>query len=203
MILKNKYGKNNPVDHQSIMKYLNFERWDFKVVNDGLPHQYPGIFLRSEYCMIKILTIQDRPLEEPDVFFKYGRLHAPLNRDTMIWNGEKHYCWHSIDKVLLFFEELSLADTKNMMFKKPRIMKEIYELNKSKGWKPGEYAALEQSLIWEKYGQRLFNLFDLRQQNLWNEYADFLKEFYKIQDEKIRLKGRTPRPSVPPLYKVC
>src|SRR5210317_121476 len=35
-------------------------------------------------------------------------------------------------------------------------------------------------IIWEHYGQSLFDLFDLRQPELWKEYRVFLKEYYQL-----------------------
>jgi hypothetical protein len=49
--------------------------------------------------------------------------------------------------------------------------------------------------IWQYYGKRLFELFDLRQPDLWQEYREFLKEVYDI-------KGRNPAIK-PPMDKVC
>ena len=35
--------------------------------------------------------------------------------------------------------------------------------------------------VWEHYGKKLFELFDLRQPNLWEQYRGFLKELYDIK----------------------
>lgn len=43
------------------------------------------------------------------------------------------------------------------------------------------YLLAQHSLIWQQYGQRLFNLFDLCQPELWQQYRQFLKEVYDIQ----------------------
>jgi hypothetical protein len=49
--------------------------------------------------------------------------------------------------------------------------------------------------IWKTYGQNLFELFDLRRPDLWEQYRKFLKEYYDI-------KGRSPNIH-PPLDQVC
>jgi len=49
--------------------------------------------------------------------------------------------------------------------------------------------------IWEHYGKRLFELFDLRQPNLWEQYRGFLKEFYDIKGRISFIK--------PAMDKVC
>ena len=34
----------------------------------------------------------------------YGRLHAPSEVATMIWNGEEYHCWHREDYGLHFLD---------------------------------------------------------------------------------------------------
>jgi hypothetical protein len=58
-----------------------------------------------------------------------------------------------------------------------------------------EWLAQMHATIWRHYGKRFFELFDLRQPDLWGKYRQFLKEVYDI-------KGRSPRIK-PPLDKVC
>jgi hypothetical protein len=58
-----------------------------------------------------------------------------------------------------------------------------------------EWLAQMNTVVWQHYGKRFFNLFDLRQPQLWEQYRKFLKEMYDI-------KGRSPNIK-PPLDKVC
>ncbi len=34
----------------------------------------------------------------------YGRLHAPNEETTMIWNGEECHCWHRFELALHFLD---------------------------------------------------------------------------------------------------
>ena len=36
----------------------------------------------------------------------------------------------------------------------------------------------------KNYGQRLFELYDLRQPDLWGQYISFMKEFHRIKKSK-------------------
>jgi hypothetical protein len=58
-----------------------------------------------------------------------------------------------------------------------------------------EWLARMHAMMWERYGKKFFELFDLRHPDLWERYRQFLKEYYDIE-------GRIPeiRPS---LDKVC
>ncbi len=40
------------------------------------------------------------------------------------------------------------------------------------------------AIIWEKYGYRLFELFDLRRPDLWEKYSVFIKQVYDIRGFK-------------------
>ena len=43
-----------------------------------------------------------------------------------------------------------------------------------------KYVVVLQSAVWKHYGQKLFDLFDLRHPDLWEEYRKFLEEYYKL-----------------------
>ena len=49
--------------------------------------------------------------------------------------------------------------------------------------------------IWSQYGQKLFNLFDSRRSEAWEQYRLFIKTFYNISPEVIK--------SSPPRHCVC
>jgi hypothetical protein len=58
--------------------------------------------------------------------------------------------------------------------------------------------------IWKYYGRRLFELFDLRQPDLWNRYVKYLMEYYRLQDENFRSRDISPFiTGAPRLWKVC
>jgi len=63
-------------------------------------------------------------------------------------------------------------------------------------WQQPEWLTRIHSSIWEHYGERLFELFDIRHPELWEKYIDFLKEYD-------RLNNFPPVPIYPPEYKVC
>lgn len=186
-------------------KHLNFKRWGFELTHAGVFPQYlPYIIYQSDQCKIRVKWEQDRPYESPSISINYGRLHAPVDQHYMLWNGEDCYCWHEIGMVLNFLDGLSLSSTSNSNSMVPREMSVFFEKNKNLAYQNQyEYVAKQNAHIWSIYGQRLFNLFDLRHPDLWNDYRDFLKKFYSFLDERNKLKGIPPSPVKPPLYQVC
>ena len=81
----------------------------------------------------------------------------------------------------------------------PRVMEQFQqsELGKSLTGvrRQPEWLIRMHAAVWEYYGNRLFELFDLRHPELWDEYTQFTKEFYVI-------KGLSPNIS-PPQNQIC
>jgi hypothetical protein len=183
---------------------LDFKHWGFELTHTGVFPQYlPYIIYRSKQCKIRFRWEQDRPYEESLIYVHYGRSHAPIDQNFMVWNEEKFYCWHRVETVINFLDGLSPSDINNREFIVPQAVKDFYQSNKDKGLSRPEFTARSQAFLWNRYGQRLFDLFDLRRPDLWNEYINFLKDYHTNRDEQNKLKG-IPTSSVnPPLYKVC
>lgn len=180
---------------RAVKNHLDFERWGFRIVHSGKLLNHSCIVLQSEFCKVRISTFRDRPYEEPEIHFSYGRLHAPNEDHFMTWEGEKHYCWHSVRQVLNFLDGLTPREA----FKNPSapiFMSDFYTKNKFRGWLREEMAVKRQIAVWENYGQSLFNLFDLRHPDLWEKYSIFYKE---LCDITVTWSDH----SIPPRYKIC
>lgn len=180
---------------RAVRRHLDFERWGFRIVHSGKLLNYSAIILQSEFCKLKIWTVRDRPYEEPEVYFAYGRLHAPNEDYLATWNGEKCHCWHDLREVLNFLygptpQEIS----KNTRV--PGFLYDFYDRNKFKGWSRAEMEVRRQAVAWKQYGQGLFELFDLRRSDLWQNYSVFQKEMY---DLTVTYTDR----SATPRYKIC
>ena len=180
---------------RAVKRHLDLQRWGFRIIHSGKLLNYSGIILQSEYCKVKIWTSRDRPHEEPEIHFAYGRLHAPNEDYLMTWNGEKCHCWHGVSEVLNFLDGLTPQET----FKNPRspaFMYDFYQRNKLKGWLRAEMEVRRQAAVWEHYRQNLFNVFDLRHPDLWEKYSVFYKQLYD-------LRVTCPDHSITPWYKIC
>jgi len=126
----------------------------------------------------------------------YGRLHAPNEEATMIWNGEECHCWHRFEQALHFLDGHTPADAVKLNFSHS-ITAPYYEAEFRQNFhrRQPEWLTRMHAAVWEHYGKRFFELFDLRRPDLWQQYRQFLKEYYDIE-------GRIPAIK-PPLDKVC
>jgi hypothetical protein len=188
---------------QMFERYLDFNRWGFKLTHSGIFPQYlPRIIYQSNQCKIMFRWEQDRSYELPVLYVSYGRLHAPVDQHTMLWNGEECRCWHLLGKELNFLDGLSPADVSSSEFRVPRTMREFDQTSMARGLQHEPIVRMH-AYIWDYYGQRLFDLFDLRRPDLWEEYRSFLKQYYEHRDEQKKLMGKPPSHITPPLYNVC
>lgn len=188
---------------QMFERYLDFDHWGFKLTHSGVFPQYlPRIIYQSNQCKIMFRWEQDRSYESAVLYMSYGRLHAPVDQHTMIWNGEECRCWHQLRKELNFLDGLSPADVSNNEFKVPRIIEEFGKSNPPR-LLGQEYIVRMNAYIWDHYGQRLFDLFDLQHPELWDEYRNFLKQYYIHRNKQRKQKGKSPSRTARPLYNVC
>ena len=193
-----------PKVFQAIDEFLKPENRGFELVYYGeVPNSFPSIFYQSNQCQIRIQCLRDQRDPEIEIHVSYGRRHAPLDKDIIEWNNERCYCWHNLGRPLLYFlDGQSPAEANSLEFIIPRTSREFLELSKDKEWTIPQHSARKHAFIWEHYDHHLFDLFDLRYPDLWEEYVNFLKEYDRINTEKSTMKviGIDTRP---PKYKIC
>jgi hypothetical protein len=154
------------------------------------------IIYDSEWCRLSLIWGGWDYATGNNVHIRYGRLHAPNEQVTMIWKGEECRCWHDFSHALHFLDGRSPFEATKLNYSHS-ITDPFYkeEFRQQFPSSQPEWLAQMQATIWQHYGTRLFELFDLRRPDLWEQYRQFLKEFYDI-------KGRNPAIE-PPLDKVC
>jgi hypothetical protein len=174
-------------------EFLDLKRWGFREsFCSTTPKQYSTIIYDSEWCRIRVSWEIWDYLTGNSMHVDYGRLHASNTEGTIIYHGEKCHCWHGLtsDHILDFLDGLSPREAvENMKTQWPRIMERFYQTDvyrslEGKRREP-ELTMRMHAFVWEKYGQRLFELFDLQRSDLWEKYRQFLKEYSD-------LKGRNP-----------
>jgi hypothetical protein len=150
----------------------------------------------SEWCRVNLVWGGWDYGVGNSISFYYGRLHAPNEETTMIWNGEEGHCWHDFELALHFLDDRTPIDAARLHYSHS-ITDPFYEEKFRQEYhrRQPEWLAHMHAAIWRHYGKRFFELFDLRRPDLWEKYRQFLKEVYDI-------KGRSPRIK-PPLDKVC
>jgi len=150
----------------------------------------------SEMCRINLIWDGWDPLDGNSMHIHYGRLHASDEETTIIWNGEGCRCWHRVEYPLHFLDKRTPAQAAELNYS--HILKTSFyedEFRQKFYRRQLEWTAQMHITIWQYYGNRLFDLFDLRRPDLWQQYQQFLKEVYDI-------KGRNPAIK-PSLDKVC
>ena len=194
-----------PIIMQNIDKFLKPQNRGFELTYSGAVSNYkPSILYQSKQCQIRISCMRDRPYEDVELSFLYGRLHAPIDRDILAWNKEMCWCWHRVDAgspLLSFLDGLSPADAEKLRF--PEILGAFFESSKNMSWSVPEFMARKHAMIWEHYDQRFFNLFDVGYPYLWEEYVNFLKEYSRLRQEKDNSSESFIYQGLPFRYKIC
>lgn len=127
---------------------------------------------------------------ERQMHIYYGRTHALNDKWVMDWNGEDCHCWHNDLDALRFLDGLSpqeAVDQLRVHGQQPHIAEQFRRSALGKKLDRdyhAEWMARMQATIWEHYGQRLFELFDVRHPELWKQYGRFIAEFHKISGSK-------------------
>jgi hypothetical protein len=159
----------------------------------------PGkLIYNSEWCRLSLIWGGWDYSNGNSMHIRYGRLHAPNEQPTMIWNGEECNCWHRFELALHFLDAQTPQAAAKTIYTHSVI--EQYKRSKlgqsltGKRRQP-EWLAQMHAMIWRHYGTRFFEIFDLRRPDLWEQYQQFLKEVYDIE-------GRIPEIE-PAMDKVC
>src|SRR5215211_5380115 len=150
----------------------------------------------SEWCRINLIWGGWDYGTGNRMHIRYGRLHAPNEETTIIWNNEECRCWHRVEHALHFLDERAPAEAARLNYSHPLTSPfHEEEFQQKFNRRQPEWLAQMHAAIWQHYGKRFFELFDLRRPDLWEKYRQFLKEVYDI-------KGRSPRIKPSP-DKVC
>ena len=176
---------------QIIEDNLDFRRWNFKLsFSDFSKMSYQKIIYDSPYCRISFSFSRQRLPKYDELSIFYGRLHAPNDKAIIVWRGQECHCWHGTLNHLWFLDGVSPQDVvkqeKSHKYS-PKLVEKFYHSDvgiKLREEYAPKYIVVLESMIWQHYGKRLFELFDMRHPNLWKEYSRFLSEYYKLLGAK-------------------
>ena len=175
---------------------LDLTSWEFK---ESFRASKPAkLIYNSHWCRLSLIWGGWDQSGGNSIHIRYGRHNALDEGTTMIWNGEECYCWHRFELALHFVDGQTPQYASKTMYTHSLIEQykrsELGQSLMGKRRQP-EWLAQMHKTIWSHYGKRFFELFDLRQPDLWQQYRQFLKEVYDIE-------GRFPEID-PPMDKVC
>ena len=194
---------------ETAQRHLDLKRWGFQE-SSRLPYHRdlysmdPVVIYNSEMCKFKVqFTGWVRPYStEYTISTFYGRLHAPDSVgdiETMIWNGEKCHPWIHARETLHFLDGSTPEYAAKNKIYQHELITEYRKDNKGKGFSNLEWVIRIDAMLWKHYASKLFELFDLRRPELWEEYRIFLKEAYRIKTEN----SQYPVEHSPPFWQVC
>ena len=186
----------NPIAEMSRVadEFLNLTERGFTI---SFRSDRPGkLIYDSQWCRISLIWGGWDQAGGNNMHIRYGRLHAPNEKITMLWQGEECRCWHELDYVLHFLDGRTPVEAAKLDVSHPTT-DPFYktEITQKFRRRQPDWLAQMQVTVWQQYGQRLFDVFDLRQPELWQQYRQFLKEVYDIQGRNSYIK--------PPMDKVC
>lgn len=169
---------------QMIERNLDFSRWGFTKVFSGVGQFSPIVIYASKSCRVMFVwQVPDIRDERATIDIPYGRSHATNDEGIITWKGQKCYCWHDVTKVLYFLDGLSPSEVASDHFMSPKVMEQFRKSSVNKGWTQPEWMAKMHATIWEHYGKRFFDLFDMRQPSLWEQYSRFNAEYQRLNPE--------------------
>jgi len=191
----------NERDVNPLEEMTRIAQRDLRLQSRGFTETYRSsesgeLIYDSEWCRINLIWGGWDPADGNSIDILYGRLHAPNNTATMFCNGEEVHCWHRIEYPLHFLDGRTPTEAAKLNYSHS-IKDRFHEAGfKQKFYRrQPEWLAQMHVMIWQDYGNRFFELFDLRRPELWQQYRQFLKEVYD-------LRGRNPA-FQPSLDKVC
>jgi hypothetical protein len=174
-----------------IEENLGTNLWNFRLTfKKFVKTSHIKIIYDSEWCRMKFMFSRMRFPDTDELSIEYGRLHAPNEEPFMMWNGEECRCWHNVLVPIRFLDGLTPTDAfKQVMADKqlPSVVRNFRESEFGENLfneYPPKAAIVMQSVLWKHYGRKLFELFDLRHPDLWDDYRKFLKEYYRLLDMK-------------------
>lgn len=170
-----------------IEENLEIDRWGFHVsYAKFIKPRNIKIIYDSEWCRVKFTFSRMHYPETDEITIDYGRLHAPNENLFMVWNSEGCRCWHNVLDPLRFLDGLTPTQAYRQAVvdkQLPPVVRDFrgstYGKRLLKEYSPKSVIVLQDTL-WKHYGKRLFELFDLRRPDLWEEYRGFLREYYGL-----------------------
>lgn len=177
--------KNELQEYLGILaKHINFENWGFQQSYIE-PGKYPTLIYDSEWCRVKFRFEGSGEQHDHRTYLSvfYGRLHAPSNDYFMLVDKEEHWCWHDDRLVLNFVDGLSPEESIEQkhnprvvdQFRKSDLATDLHNLS------PAEWSVGRVAHIWKEYDKKLFEVFDLRNPDLWERFKAFVNEMYAIE----------------------
>lgn len=181
---------------------LDFKKWGFQQTYIHIDEkELPHIIYDSNNCRARFSYVGGDSNIGFIVKVYYGRLHASNENFLLKWEGMQCGCWHQVNRALHFLDGLSpkeaAENVQNNIW--PHILEKYRNSKLGKKLEHDnhrEWIIRMHSTIWNYYGNKLFEIYDLYQPDLWEQYTNYLRSYYKIQ-------GVSPYPGTPGNDHIC
>lgn len=164
-------------------RFLDLGRWGFRLTYVE-PIHGPVIY-DSPKCRIECRLSIER--EGDEIAIDYGRRHAPNDGYIIEWKGERCYAWHNLWRLRVteFLEGLSpeeVVERDRMKLDTPARIAFV-QTERGRSLHGADRQVARQAFNWQRYEDRLFSLFDVREAQRWEELRRFVKRYYELRPE--------------------
>ena len=178
-------------------QFLPLSRWGFQ---KSEIHTKPNarVIYESESCRVQLLWSGWDMYGGNTISIYYGRDRTTINDSVVDLSGDVYYPWHDIRTVLNFLDGISSKEAVEQLYvhgQSPYIAEQFKQSNLGKNissYQP-EWLIRMHAAIWNHYGQRLFDIFDSHNIDLWDKYLLFEAEYKKMK--KTRPKSGSSKES--------
>jgi hypothetical protein len=187
-----------------INQNMDLERWGLiQTYSRIIADAHPLVIYDSQWCRVMITyeAADYGDYRERTASVWYGRLHATNDGGYINLNGKNAKCWHGLYYYILnFLDGLSPEEVVDGKGHDPQVIHEFERSGLS--WALPDENRIARALkelrlhnkMWEYYGQRLFDVFDLRNPALWEKYIQFHNEIKQLQYETWMTKEKIGKP---------
>lgn len=169
-------------------QFLPLSRWGFqKSETQTKPHA--RVIYASESCRVQFLWSGWDMYGGNTMSIYYGRDSTTIDNSIIDLNGEVYYPWYDIRKVLNFLDDMSPEEAVRQLYlhgQSPNIPEKFKQsdLGKSLSSYQPEWLIRMHAAVWHHYGQRLFDIFDSHNIELWDKYSLFSVRYKQIVKSK-------------------
>lgn len=181
---------------------LPLQRWGFRrsAQFGGMPYElpsivendkfrqlrYPAVIYDSKWCRIKLTLDED---DNDSLYFYYGRAHAPNNEWRLEWQGVSCSCWHDFydyNLALKFLDGLTPEQVRRDQVVFAKVIADYYSTEQTIQPSGNFEDELKMDLnlhagIWEHYGERFLEIYDLSHPELWDRFFHFVQEIQRLR----------------------
>ena len=165
-----------------VASFLDFAKWGFQQ-SYASPDQKTLVY-DSPSCRLLFSLRIEREADEISVH--YGRRHAPSEGFIIEWEGQRCIAWHNIRTLHVpeFFDGLTARQVVGQELAQIEIpaMVEFTHSQLGKELRAPASGVAYHQFLWERYGAKLFNLFDIRHADVWEKFRQFVRDYYALRN---------------------